>query len=634
MKKLLLSLFILISTAACGQTPAGYTYVAARYKWIAGMVDSGFHVPTYIGTPVGRRTGVTNRSGAVAMDTTNHLFYIYTGGSWRRMALYSEVGSSGMDTLYRKPGQDSLFYTIGGGAERSVKDSTGGGIPSGNYGNLQINRNGVFATPGGDTLNYNTTNGLTVLNKMGVGTSTVQTGVALDVRSATANYGAQIYNESATTGQSVPLFLSGKNAGGNTSTASIEMLTKGTGNNLIFRTSSSNNGLASFGTEGMRINEYGEVSAGGAITIDSALTVKLGISATGGLRIDKKFNTPNWDLIPLDTPNYKLDVVHNTTGLHKKMHWPVSATVYANNGLTKVVDTVKLGGTLTANTTINADNFYLSLTGTRTSFPGRVLIVNNTNDGGAIFGETGAGNAIFGTANSGNGILGTSTSGIGGSFSTNSYIGIYGAAVSGKAIVGNAEHSTTNTVRTVYELSRTTSGTPSSGIGGSFDFKTSSLAGETLSNQLISKLTTVTGGSETSQFIVAGVNNAVTGDIISFEGNKRTMLYGRLEQQQGADVASVAGAIAVGLDGNIFELTGTNAVTLISNLNWVNGSVIHLLFTSTATLTDGTANSGTDIGMELAGGANFTGSADDVVTLVLSEIGGTQRWREVSRSVN
>ena len=112
------------------------------------------------------------------------------------------------------------------------------------------------------------------------------------------------------------------------------------------------------------------------------------------------------------------------------------------------------------------------------------------------------------------------------------------------------------------------------------------------------------------------------------------MLYGRLEQQQGADVASLAGAIAVGLDGNVFELTGTNAVTLISNLNWVNGSEITFVFTSTATLTDGTANSGTDIGMELAGNANFVASADYVLTLVLCEMGGVQRWREKSRSVN
>jgi hypothetical protein len=115
---------------------------------------------------------------------------------------------------------------------------------------------------------------------------------------------------------------------------------------------------------------------------------------------------------------------------------------------------------------------------------------------------------------------------------------------------------------------------------------------------------------------------------------KLQIVSGRVGFYQGADVASAAGAIAVGNDGNVFELTGTAAVTLISNLNWQNGAEITLVFTSTATLTDGTANSGTDIGMELAGNANFVGSADDVITLVLTEVGGTQRWREKSRTVN
>ena len=104
--------------------------------------------------------------------------------------------------------------------------------------------------------------------------------------------------------------------------------------------------------------------------------------------------------------------------------------------------------------------------------------------------------------------------------------------------------------------------------------------------------------------------------------------------QQGADVASVAGAITLGYDGNVFEITGTNTITLISNLGFQNGTEVTLIFTSTATLNDGVANSGTDIGMELNGNANLVASADDVIKLVLCEIGGTQRWRESGRSIN
>lgn len=130
-----------------------------------------------------------------------------------------------------------------------------------------------------------------------------------------------------------------------------------------------------------------------------------------------------------------------------------------------------------------------------------------------------------------------------------------------------------------------------------------------------------------------GTNMTLTNPLAArFTGNVN-ITTGRILLNQGTDVASVAGAITLGT-GNVFEITGTNAITLISNLEWKNGSEVTLLFTSTATLTDGTANSGTDIGMELAGNVDFVGTAGDVVTLVLSEIGGTQRWREKCRSVN
>lgn len=108
----------------------------------------------------------------------------------------------------------------------------------------------------------------------------------------------------------------------------------------------------------------------------------------------------------------------------------------------------------------------------------------------------------------------------------------------------------------------------------------------------------------------------------------------RFIKPQGTDVASATGSISLGSGGNVFELTGTNAVTSIRNTSWVNGSEITLLFTSTASLTDGVANSGSDIGFELAGNTNFTGSAEATITLILCEIGGVQRWREKCRSVN
>lgn len=121
---------------------------------------------------------------------------------------------------------------------------------------------------------------------------------------------------------------------------------------------------------------------------------------------------------------------------------------------------------------------------------------------------------------------------------------------------------------------------------------------------------------------------------LTIDENQSSLFSGRSEAKQGADVASLNGAIAVGYDGNTFELTGTNSVTLLTSTGWQNGAEVTFVFTSTATIVDGTANSGADIGFECAGNANFVGSADDSITFQLSEIGGTQRWREKSRSVN
>jgi hypothetical protein len=122
-----------------------------------------------------------------------------------------------------------------------------------------------------------------------------------------------------------------------------------------------------------------------------------------------------------------------------------------------------------------------------------------------------------------------------------------------------------------------------------------------------------------------GVNIA-NGDIV--------INSGRVLPNQGTAVASVAGSITLTPNGNVFEITGTSAITLISNIGWRDASEITLIFTSTATLVDGTANSGTNIGMEIQGNANHVATAGDVVKLVLCTMGGTQRWRCVTVSNN
>lgn len=85
---------------------------------------------------------------------------------------------------------------------------------------------------------------------------------------------------------------------------------------------------------------------------------------------------------------------------------------------------------------------------------------------------------------------------------------------------------------------------------------------------------------------------------------------------KGADVASVAGAITLGDDGNYFDITGTNAITSITAKT--AGTVVTLQFDSTASLVDGG-------NLKLVG--TFQGAAESQITLISD---GTN-WFEVSR---
>ncbi|KKN77082.1 hypothetical protein LCGC14_0364210 [marine sediment metagenome] len=110
------------------------------------------------------------------------------------------------------------------------------------------------------------------------------------------------------------------------------------------------------------------------------------------------------------------------------------------------------------------------------------------------------------------------------------------------------------------------------------------------------------------------------------------IVSGRLLESQGADVGSTNNLV-LGTDGNTFEITGTTDINLLSNLGWQNGAKVTLMFTSTATVKDAQATSTTNITILLDGSADFVPSAGDTLTLRLGEIGGTQAWREIGRSV-
>ena len=79
--------------------------------------------------------------------------------SWNIQALVAaDTTNKYVTSVYRKAASDSVFYVKGGTHTFAFKDSIGsgggGGSPAGNYGNVQLNRNGAFATPASDSLNF------------------------------------------------------------------------------------------------------------------------------------------------------------------------------------------------------------------------------------------------------------------------------------------------------------------------------------------------------------------------------------------------------------------------------------------------------------------------------------------------
>jgi len=351
------------------------------------------------------------------------------------------------------------------------------------------------------------------------------------------------------------------------------------------------------------------------------------------------------------------------TSTKKVGYKTISYTTTANNGLTMSTSTnVQLGGTaLSGNTSIPTSAYSLTIA---SSAAGAAFIANNSVGSGmtGLAGSAGSGVwGVGGNADNGYGVYGITATGR----------ALYGAASgNGWALVaqGNtgiaawmtnnnnsqptldiANTTTTNYsgITDVFRMARySTTGTPAAGYGQAITFITSVTTGPSTtatSGSIINRWTTVATNTTSTSQMAFQVNNAGTliesfklngngsliasnyGDGTFRSGTPTTLLASNTSGDilevplgQGVDVASVAGAITLGGAGNVFEITGTDAITLISNLIWQNGSVVTLLFTSTASLTDGTANSGTNIGMELNSNTNFSATADDTITLVLS----------------
>jgi hypothetical protein len=157
-------LFLLvISQVAFAQAPSNYTNINGRYRWIAGMFDSTFHIPK--GTTPSLRTGGSTNAGGLFYNTSDSSVYTYTGTQWikvRGSLNPSDTTNKYVTQVYKKSGSDSVFYVKGGVHTWAFNDSTGapggggggkvyyfnGGVSMGTFGGFTMYELGDTANTG------------------------------------------------------------------------------------------------------------------------------------------------------------------------------------------------------------------------------------------------------------------------------------------------------------------------------------------------------------------------------------------------------------------------------------------------------------------------------------------------------
>lgn len=102
----------------------------------------------------------------------------------------------------------------------------------------------------------------------------------------------------------------------------------------------------------------------------------------------------------------------------------------------------------------------------------------------------------------------------------------------------------------------------------------------------------------------------------------------RHRQALGANVAA-ANDLTLGIDGNMFHITGATQINAITVANWSAGSEVRLIFDSTPTVKHNTAGGGGTAKLILNGAADLVAAANNTLTLGYD---GTS-WFELGRKV-
>ncbi len=283
-----------------------------------------------------------------------------------------------------------------------------------------------------------------------------------------------------------------------------------------------------------------------------------------------------------------------------------------------------------------------------------VKFITSTGGNYPLYGQATTGYGFYGHATSnGLGVFGLADgnggAGVQGESDGAASVGVWGISASGQAVLGVAVGgiggvfrvgpSSTNTVVTIAELDRFSTGTPAANMGGSLDYKLLTSNGSTsaISNQIISKWTTPTTGAATSQLSITGANSSVTNTLLTMEGTGRSTFLSQdasytLKSSTSTNIAIAAASLGSGQGVNSTSLEGIPIVSINDPVT-ANAISTNLWLQKQ---TQGTASSGIGekILFTIQNGSGGSVSANEIISQLTTVTAGSETSKFIITGIN
>lgn len=237
-------------------------------------------------------------------------------------------------------------------------------------------------------------------------------------------------------------------------------------------------------------------------------------------------------------------------------------SITLNNGLTLTGTNGQLGGVLVQSTVVDGQTafnmeFTSSLSGTNST-----VTILNTGTGVGLFGNASVGIGVEGKTTTGSGIFGQATTGV----------GVTGVATTGLAYNFSTVPVNNNSIASMGQIGRGTSGTAANGIGLSLDmFVQDSSASNYLAGQVVTYWTNVNHSVRTSTVGLTNTLNGVTRQVFDVlgTGQAQLLLYTTSTSFTGTPIAN----LAVDATGKIIEVASTGSLTFNNGITNTSGTV-------------------------------------------------------------